>query len=409
MMREGLLKENIDGEALDWAHKRLLGAHRAAPDPDDDLRRRAGRRLHAVGQSRQLSRAASALGDRGDRDPLAGRADRHRHRPRRDALLPPRGHHRRRRGTRRRDDREARRTVRRERRGRAARARCRAAGLLVAGVGTLLDPRTPGAHGVDRHRHGEAKPRYAAVVLVAALAVHAALPSAAPKQRGRRRAGQHRDHVRARSRRSTTREPDRRRSASWNSAAASSCRSSHKEFGGISAIMSRPTARVSRRHRPGCWLRGRIVYQRQAAGRHRRRRDRADARSRRAPADGARLVRHRGARPRDGGTLYVGIERVHRIVRFDYGKRRAAARAGGRSTVPPAFRSCRTTAHRGLVVVPRGAPLGGALIAISERGLDEAGDIRAFLIGGPRPGTFTVKRSETYDISDARCCRMATS
>ena len=30
MMREGLLKENIDGEALDWAHKRLLGAHRAA-------------------------------------------------------------------------------------------------------------------------------------------------------------------------------------------------------------------------------------------------------------------------------------------------------------------------------------------------------------------------------------------
>mgnify|MGYP000184412058 CR=1 FL=1 len=23
-MREGLLKENIDGEALDWAHKRLL-------------------------------------------------------------------------------------------------------------------------------------------------------------------------------------------------------------------------------------------------------------------------------------------------------------------------------------------------------------------------------------------------
>ena len=25
MMREGLLKENIDGEALDWAHQRLIG------------------------------------------------------------------------------------------------------------------------------------------------------------------------------------------------------------------------------------------------------------------------------------------------------------------------------------------------------------------------------------------------
>ena len=30
MMREGLLKENIDGEALDWAHKRLLGGPSSA-------------------------------------------------------------------------------------------------------------------------------------------------------------------------------------------------------------------------------------------------------------------------------------------------------------------------------------------------------------------------------------------
>ena len=81
MMREGLLKENIDGEALDWAHKRLLGAPRAAAHPDDDLGRRAGRRFDAVGQSRQLSRKAPAPCDRDDRDPLAGRTDRHRHRP----------------------------------------------------------------------------------------------------------------------------------------------------------------------------------------------------------------------------------------------------------------------------------------------------------------------------------------
>jgi Cobalamin biosynthesis protein CobT (nicotinate-mononucleotide:5, 6-dimethylbenzimidazole phosphoribosyltransferase) len=30
MMREGLLKENIDGEALDWAHKRLSPAASSA-------------------------------------------------------------------------------------------------------------------------------------------------------------------------------------------------------------------------------------------------------------------------------------------------------------------------------------------------------------------------------------------
>jgi cobaltochelatase CobT len=30
MMREGLLKENIDGEALIWAHTRLLGGPSSA-------------------------------------------------------------------------------------------------------------------------------------------------------------------------------------------------------------------------------------------------------------------------------------------------------------------------------------------------------------------------------------------
>ena len=64
MMREGLLKENIDGEALDWAHRRLLGAPGAAQDPDGDLRRRAGRRRDAVGQQRQLSGAAPPPRDR---------------------------------------------------------------------------------------------------------------------------------------------------------------------------------------------------------------------------------------------------------------------------------------------------------------------------------------------------------
>ena len=72
MMREGLLKENIDGEALDWAHQRLLGRPEqrrilmmisdGAPVDDFD----------AFGQSGQLSRAPPALRDRGDRDPLAG-------------------------------------------------------------------------------------------------------------------------------------------------------------------------------------------------------------------------------------------------------------------------------------------------------------------------------------------------
>ena len=52
MLREGLLKENIDGEALAWAHDPAARPARTAPHPDGDLRRRAGRRLNALGQSR---------------------------------------------------------------------------------------------------------------------------------------------------------------------------------------------------------------------------------------------------------------------------------------------------------------------------------------------------------------------
>ncbi len=50
MMREGLLKENIDGEALAWAHDRLDPPARGSPHIDGDLRRRAGRRFDAQRQ-----------------------------------------------------------------------------------------------------------------------------------------------------------------------------------------------------------------------------------------------------------------------------------------------------------------------------------------------------------------------
>src|SRR5262249_30287586 len=70
-----------------------------------------------------------------------------------------------------------------------------------------------------------------------------------------------------------------------------------------------------------------------------------------------------------------------------------------------------------LVFVPKGMPLAGTLIAISERGLDRAGNIVGFLIPDPKAatasatgavktaaiafGTFAVKRTASYDISDA--------
>src|SRR6202035_3484271 len=48
-----------------------------------------------------------------------------------------------------------------------------------------------------------------------------------------------------------------------------------------------------------------------------------------------------------------------------------------------------------------GLPLAGTLIAISERGLDANGNLIAFLIGGPAPGQFSVRRADNFDVSDA--------
>jgi hypothetical protein len=178
-------------------------------------------------------------------------------------------------------------------------------------------------------------------------------------------------------------------------------RSSYTHFGGISAIrVAADGAHFIAVTDKGWWFRGRIVYEGTRPS------GIADAEM--APmlgADGKPLAA-RGwydteSIADDGGTLYVGIERVHQIVRFNYGKDGLLAR-GQPIAVPPAFRSL--PANKGieaLVFVPKRLPLAGTLIAISERGLDKAGNFSAFLIGGPSPGGFTVRRSADYDISDA--------
>jgi hypothetical protein len=104
---------------------------------------------------------------------------------------------------------------------------------------------------------------------------------------------------------------------------------------------------------------------------------------------------------RDGNVVYVGLERVNQILRFDFAKGGTRAR-GEVLPTPPAVR--KLPSNKGLeamVVVPKGQPLAGTLIAFSERGLDADGNLVAFLIGGPSPGQFSVRRTEKFDISDA--------
>ena len=103
----------------------------------------------------------------------------------------------------------------------------------------------------------------------------------------------------------------------------------------------------------------------------------------------------------DGTTLYVGIERANRLVRFDFRNGGIQSRAE-EVAVPPAYRRLpNNEGPEALMFVPSGAKLAGALIVLSERGLDAAGNILGFLIGGPSPGEFAIKRTDGYDISDA--------
>ena len=150
----------------------------------------------------------------------------------------------------------------------------------------------------------------------------------------------------------------------------------------------------------GSWFTGRIVYQEgEMTGL-----DEVEA----APMLGAdgRPITARGwfdteSIALDGPFVYIGLERVNQVLRFDFSKGFTRSR-GEVVPMPPAVRKLPfNKGLEALVMVPKGLPLEGTLIAISERGLDAKGNLIAFLVGGPSPGQFSVRRTDNFDISDA--------
>ena len=101
----------------------------------------------------------------------------------------------------------------------------------------------------------------------------------------------------------------------------------------------------------------------------------------------------------DGGVVYVGIERVNQIVRFDY-RQGWLGRARPPVAVPPGMKLLpHNKSIECLEMAPKGGPLAGTLISISERGLDTDGNLMGFLIGGAG-GVFSLKRTDDFDVSD---------
>jgi len=102
----------------------------------------------------------------------------------------------------------------------------------------------------------------------------------------------------------------------------------------------------------------------------------------------------------DNGVAYVGIERAHQVLRFDWARERFAAR-GRPVPVPPAFgtlpanRGC-----EGLAVAPPTSPLAGALIALSERSGGRSEPTKGFILTGPRRGEFRYALKDDFDATD---------
>src|ERR1700691_6791213 len=73
----------------------------------------------------------------------------------------------------------------------------------------------------------------------------------------------------------------------------------------------------------------------------------------------------------DGSLVYIGLERVNQVLRFDFSKGFTRSR-GEVVPLPPAAKKLPfNKGLEALVFVPKGLPLAGTLIAISARGLDE--------------------------------------
>jgi hypothetical protein len=179
---------------------------------------------------------------------------------------------------------------------------------------------------------------------------------------------------------------------------------SYRDFGGLSSLRVAADGEhfLSASDR-GSWLRGRIVY-----------RDKtpiaiADAEMGPTLGPDGRTLKSRGwydseSLAEDGGTVWLGIERVQQILRFDYGKDGLRAR-GVPIAVPPGVKLLpHNQSLECLVAVPKDAvakdgPPGGTLIVISERGLDTQGHLMGFLIGGPG-GVFSLRRTDDFDVSD---------
>jgi hypothetical protein len=100
------------------------------------------------------------------------------------------------------------------------------------------------------------------------------------------------------------------------------------------------------------------------------------------------------------GIATVGFERDHRVAQFriDAGDMKAPFRR--LDFLVPARELRQNRGFETVTHADRHGQHQGALVVVSEKSLDKAGNIYAAIIEGPHKGVFTVKRNGDFDITD---------
>jgi hypothetical protein len=103
----------------------------------------------------------------------------------------------------------------------------------------------------------------------------------------------------------------------------------------------------------------------------------------------------------DGSRAYVGFEQRHRVVAYDRLSDLRHAHASQPLPLPFNVRGLSSNGGiEALLFSPPASPLAGALIALSEKSVDENGDNYAGILSGPLQGEFRVKPHDGFEITD---------
>jgi hypothetical protein len=101
------------------------------------------------------------------------------------------------------------------------------------------------------------------------------------------------------------------------------------------------------------------------------------------------------------GVAYVGVERVHEVMRFDWAGAGVLAR-GVYMPFPPGKQWLPgNKSFEAVAVAPRNGALAGGIVAVAERARPgEAVATHGYILTGPGRGRFSVARSGDFEITD---------